>query len=239
VVLNNISFEIEPGHKVGIVGRTGSGKSTIMSAFFRLIELESGSITVDGINIASLGLHTLRKSIQSIPQDPVLFSGTIRDNLDLQRDHSDDEIWSILAQIGFKEFVSCQSQQLDALVEENGDNLSVGQRQLLCLGRALLANPYIMIMDEATASLDEESDQMIQNCIKMFPNTVISIAHRLNTVIDFDRVLVLQNGVVVDYDIPHNLLSRPGVFSNMCDATGPRNSRLLRSIALKKYQSIQ
>jgi ABC-type multidrug transport system fused ATPase/permease subunit len=239
VVLNHLTFEIQAGHKVGIVGRTGSGKSTIMAALFRLVEIESGSIFIDGIDISQLELHSLRKSLQCIPQEPVLFTGTIRENLDLEGHYSDEQIWSVLAQIGFQEYVAKQSLQLDTLVEENGENFSVGQRQLLCLGRALLVKPYLLIMDEATASLDHETDQQIQKCIKEFPNTVISIAHRLNTIIDFDRVLVLSDGVVADYDIPHMLLSKDSLFATLCDATGPQNSRLLRSIALEKYQTMQ
>jgi ABC-type multidrug transport system fused ATPase/permease subunit len=177
--------------------------------------------------------------MQIIPQEPVLFTGTIRDNLDVESLYTDTDIWDVLELIGLKAYVTSLDDKLDSQVAENGDNLSVGQRQLICLGRAILLKPKILIMDEATASVDADADQLIQRSIKThFANTtVISIAHRLNTIAEFDRILVLQDGVRMEYDSPHALLSNPtSLFSNFADATGPSNSALLREIARSKYE---
>ncbi|KAJ3309209.1 hypothetical protein HDV04_006316 [Boothiomyces sp. JEL0838] len=236
-VLKDISFEIKAGEKVGIIGRTGSGKSSLMTALFRIVELSSGSIVIDGVDISSIGLDALRKSIQIIPQEPVLFTGTIRDNLDVEALYSDSEIWEILGLIGLRDYVSSLTEKLDSPVTENGENLSVGQRQLICLGRAILLKPRILIMDEATASVDAEADKLIQASLKShFANTtVLSIAHRLNTIADFDRVLVLEYGEKKEYDTPHALLSNPSsLFSQLAEATGATNAALLREIAKEK-----
>ncbi|KAJ3317330.1 hypothetical protein HDV06_001706 [Boothiomyces sp. JEL0866] len=237
-VLKNISFEIKAGEKVGIIGRTGSGKSSLMTALFRIVELSAGSISIDGVDIATIGLEALRKSIQIIPQEPVLFTGTIRDNLDVESLYQDDDIWRVLEMIGLKEYVTSLGEKLDSAVAENGENLSVGQRQLICLGRAILLKPRILIMDEATASVDAEADKLIQISIKTHfkDTTVLSIAHRLNTIADFDRVLVLENGEKKEYDAPHQLLSDPeSLFSQLADATGPTNAAALRQIAKEKF----
>ncbi|KAJ3322956.1 hypothetical protein HDV06_002615 [Boothiomyces sp. JEL0866] len=239
-VLKDITFDIKAGEKIGIIGRTGSGKSSLMTALFRIVELSSGSITIDGVNIASIGLDALRKSIQIIPQEPVLFTGTIRDNLDVESLYPDSEIWEILELIGLKEYVSSLTDKLDSPVTENGDNLSVGQRQLICLGRAILLKPRILIMDEATASVDAEADKLIQASLKSHfaSTTVLSIAHRLNTIADFDRVLVLEYGEKKEYDTPHALLSNPSsLFSQLAEATGATNAAALRKIALDKHKS--
>ncbi|KAJ3268641.1 Multidrug resistance-associated protein 4 [Terramyces sp. JEL0728] len=239
-VLKDITFEIKAGEKIGIIGRTGSGKSSLMTALFRIVELSSGSITIDGVDISNIGLDALRKSIQIIPQEPVLFTGTIRDNLDVESLYTDAEIWNILALIGLKDYVSSLTDKLESPVTENGENLSVGQRQLICLGRAILLKPRILIMDEATASVDAEADKLIQASLKShFANTtVLSIAHRLNTIADFDRVLVLEFGEKKEYDTPHNLLSYPeSLFSQLAEATGTANAAALRQTAYEKHIS--
>ena len=193
------------------------------------------------LDISSLGLATLRKAIQIIPQEPVLFTGTIRENLDIESTYSDQDVWNVLERIGMKEYVeSLGDQKLSSPVTENGENLSVGQRQLICLGRAILVKPRILIMDEATASVDGEADKLIQRSIKTYfaDTTVLSIAHRLNTIADFDRVLVLQEGEKIEFDTPHALLSRPtSLYSQLADATGSANATLLRQIALEKENS--
>ena len=183
----------------------------------------------------------MREAIQIIPQEPVLFTGTIRENLDMEGKYSDEAVWEVLDRIGMKEYVeSLGEENLSAPVTENGENLSVGQRQLICLGRAILMKPLILIMDEATASVDREADKLIQKSIKTYfsNTTVLSIAHRLNTIADFNRVLVLQDGVLVEFDSPHELLSRENsLFSQLAEATGAANALLLRQIASGLYDS--
>jgi ABC-type multidrug transport system fused ATPase/permease subunit len=171
-----------------------------------------------------------------------LFSGTIRDNLDVEGVYQDADIWEVLKQIGLFDYVASLELKLESAILENGENLSVGQRQLICLGRAVLAQPKILIMDEATASVDGEADKLIQESIKSFfqNTTVISIAHRLNTIADFDRVMVLDQGGLAEFATPFELLNDPNsLFSQLCDATGTANSALLRSIALQKYNSLK
>ncbi|KAJ3368154.1 hypothetical protein HDU91_000820 [Kappamyces sp. JEL0680] len=240
LILKKLGFSVNAGEKVGVIGRTGSGKSTLMTALFRIVDLKEGSIVIDGVDIARLGLDTVRKAIQIIPQEPVLFSGTIRENLDVESLYPDEDIWSVLERIGLKEYVSSLNEKLQAPVVENGENLSVGQRQLICLGRAILVKPKILIMDEATASVDGEADKLIQESIKTYfkDTTVLSIAHRLNTIADFDRVLVLQEGEKIEYDTPYALLSNPtSLFSTLADATGAANAALLRTIAAAKHRA--
>ncbi|EGF83523.1 hypothetical protein BATDEDRAFT_18633 [Batrachochytrium dendrobatidis JAM81] len=239
-VIKNLSLNIRPGEKIGVVGRTGSGKSTLMTTLFRIIEPSLGNIELDGIDISKLGLKTLRSRLQIIPQEPVLFTGTIRANLDVESKFEDASIWDVLERIGIKEYVTGLPEKLEAPVSENGENLSVGQRQLISLGRAILMQPIVLVMDEATASVDAEADKLIQQSIKThFAHaTVLSIAHRLNTIVDFDRVLVLQDGEMVEFDSPHILLGRSeSLFSQLADATGAANAQLLREIASKKAAS--
>nr|KAJ3420864.1 hypothetical protein HK105_005075 [Polyrhizophydium stewartii] len=237
-VIQDLSLDIQPGEKVGVVGRTGSGKSTLMTALFRIMEASKGSIAIDGVDIASLGLKTLRSRLQIIPQEPVLFKGTVRSNLDFAGKYTDDELWAVLGLVGLKDFVGTLDGKLDAAVEENGANLSMGQRQLMCLCKAILAKPKVLIMDEATASVDAEADRRIQESIEtqFAATTVLSIAHRLNTIAAFDRALVLDGGRIAEFDAPHVLLGRAGsVFGDMVDATGAVNAAVIRQIAAEHY----
>ncbi|OZJ01918.1 hypothetical protein BZG36_05007 [Bifiguratus adelaidae] len=233
-VLHGLNLDIAGGSKIGIVGRTGSGKSTIMIALFRLVEAAGGSINIDGLDISTIGLHDLRSRLAIIPQDPVLFHGTVRSNLDPFGVHEDQSLWDALGRANLKDYVASCEGGLDSEIAENGDNLSVGQRQLLCLSRAMLAQAKVVIMDEATASVDVKTDAILQKALrKDFKNcTLLTIAHRLNTIIDYDKVLVLDNGYVNEYASPHELLSSPdSTFSSMVDETGPANSELLRKLA--------
>jgi ABC-type multidrug transport system fused ATPase/permease subunit len=232
LVLKGVSFEIHNGEKIGVVGRTGSGKSSLMQTLFRMVEPAAGSIVIDGIDIRTLGLDDLRSRLGIIPQDPVLFSGTFRRNLDPFSKHSDSELWDALERASIKEKV-VESGGLEGAVLAGGENLSVGQRQLLCLARSMLAKPKILVMDEATANIDYDSDTVIQKSIREdFKNsTVLTIAHRLNTVMDYDRILVLSAGEIVEYDSPVNLVKKEdGVFRSMVLETGNGAEALLQSV---------
>jgi len=207
MALSGVSLRIKAREKVGIVGRTGSGKSSIFLAMLRLIEADSGSIFIDHENISNINLSTLRTRLAIIPQDPTLFSGTVRSNLDPANIYNDAKIWNALESVQMRETISKLPDGINSPVVENGDNFSVGQRQLLCLGRALLRNTKILIMDEATASVDMETDEIIQQTIQTkFKNiTVLTIAHRINTVLHSDRILVMAHGRVAEFDTPENL----------------------------------
>ncbi|TPX56689.1 hypothetical protein PhCBS80983_g04349 [Powellomyces hirtus] len=238
-VLNNLSLTIPAGSKIAIVGRTGSGKSTLMLALFRLLEASAGTIHIDGHDIAKLDLQLLRSRLQIIPQDPVLFSGSFRSNMDRYGLYPDDEIWRALDHAGMKDHVAALDKQLDAEVTEGGSNLSSGQRQLIVLAKAILSRSKILVMDEATAAVDRQADERIQRMITtLFRNTtVLCIAHRLNTIADFDRVLVLDGtGALAEYDTPHTLLNTPGsLFRDLVDATGPANAAIINDIARRHY----
>ncbi|XP_015783925.1 multidrug resistance-associated protein 1 [Tetranychus urticae] len=209
LVLKDIVCTIQPNEKVGIVGRTGAGKSSLTLALFRLIEPASGTITIDEEDITQLGLHDLRSRLTVIPQDPVLFSGSFRRNFDPFDMYTDREIWRALEQAHLKSFVDTLDSGLEHEIAEGGENLSVGQRQLVCLTRALLRKTKVLILDEATAAVDVETDELIQETIrKEFKNcTIVTIAHRLNTIMDYDKIIVMDKGQIIEYDSPKNLLA--------------------------------
>ncbi|XP_075422196.1 multidrug resistance-associated protein 1-like isoform X3 [Ascaphus truei] len=217
LALKNITASIQQGEKVGVVGRTGAGKSSLTLALFRILEPASGQICIDGIDISKLGLHELRSKITIIPQDPVLFSGSLRMNLDPFDNYSEEDIWTALELAHLKSFASSLPDRLDHICSEGGENLSVGQRQLVCLARALLRKTKILVLDEATAAVDLETDDLIQLTIrKEFEDcTVITIAHRLNTIMDYTRIIVFDRGEIVEFDTPSNLLENKGLFYSM------------------------
>ncbi|CAH1793465.1 unnamed protein product [Owenia fusiformis] len=223
LVLRGITFNVKPGEKVGIVGRTGAGKSSLTLALFRIIEAAGGSIIIDGKNVSHIGLHSLRSKLTIIPQEPVLFSGSLRMNLDPTDIRGDDEIWDALEHAHLKEFVVSLPDKLMHPCSEGGENLSVGQRQLVCLARALLRKTKILILDEATAAVDLETDDLIQNTIRteFKDSTIVTIAHRLNTIMDYDRILVLDAGKTKEYDSPTALLAdKSTVFYGMAKDAG-------------------
>ncbi|CAI6346527.1 unnamed protein product [Macrosiphum euphorbiae] len=223
LVLKGLDLLVEGGQKVGIVGRTGAGKSSLTLSLFRIVEAAEGSILIDGVDISKIGLHTLRKRLTIIPQDPVLFSGTLRMNLDPTNNNTDAQLWSALTLAHLKAYVVGLDGGLDHEMSEGGDNLSVGQRQLVCLARALLKKTKILVLDEATAAIDLETDDLIQTTIRTeFKDcTVLTIAHRLNTIMDSDKVIVLDNGFMIEYDSPANLLQdKSSVFYSMAKDAG-------------------
>ncbi|XP_035239758.1 multidrug resistance-associated protein 5 isoform X3 [Anguilla anguilla] len=209
LVLKKVSFTIRPKEKIGIVGRTGSGKSSLGVVLFRLVEPCGGSIKIDGINICDIGLADLRSKLSIIPQEPVLFSGTVRSNLDPFNQYAEELIWDVLERTHMKECVSQLPLKLESEVVENGENFSVGERQLLCVARALLRQCKILILDEATAAMDTETDSLIQETIRAaFEDcTTLTIAHRMQTVLNCDRIMVLAQGQVVEFDEPSRLLA--------------------------------
>ncbi|KAF9361144.1 hypothetical protein BGX26_005518 [Mortierella sp. AD094] len=234
LVLKNISFDVQSGLKVAVVGRTGAGKSSLIQALFLLNNLESGQIIIDGIDTQTIGTADLRSHVAIIPQDPVLFHGTFRYNLDPLGKYSEQELWDVLKTSDLKSYVQAQDGKLDAMVSVNGENLSVGQRQLVCLSRALLAKSKIVVLDEATASVDLATDALIQKAIRVdfAGSTVVTIAHRINTIIDYDRILVMHQGQIAEYDTPFNLLNNPiSAFSELVAETGDQNAAHLRSLA--------
>ncbi|XP_063772646.1 ATP-binding cassette sub-family C member 5 isoform X1 [Pseudophryne corroboree] len=209
LVLKKVSFTIKPKEKIGIVGRTGSGKSSLGMALFRLVELSGGCIKIDGIKISDIGLADLRSKLSIMPQDPVLFSGTVRSNLDPFNQYTEEQIWDSLERTHMKECITQLPLKLDTEVMENGENFSVGERQLLCIARALLRRCKILILDEATAAMDPETDLLIQETVReAFSDcTMLTIAHRLHTVLGSDRIMVLTQGQVMEFDTPSALLS--------------------------------
>ncbi|XP_049772356.1 ATP-binding cassette sub-family C member 4-like [Schistocerca cancellata] len=235
-VLRNLNFTIQAMHKVGIVGRTGAGKSSLISALFRLAPTE-GAIEIDGVDVNSLGLHDLRRHISIIPQEPVLFSENLRFNLDPFSEFDDEKLWDALEEVELKSSI----QTLDFQVTEGGSNFSVGQRQLLCLARAILRNNRILVLDEATANVDPGTDALIQATIrrKFKDCTVLTIAHRLNTIMDSDKVLVMDAGTVMEYDHPHILLKNPnGFLSKLVEETGQAMAEQLRNVAKQSYEEL-
>ncbi|KAI1315767.1 hypothetical protein EDD11_000370 [Mortierella claussenii] len=259
-VLKHISLDFKAGEKIGIVGRTGAGKSSLIGALFRLVETMTGDpphrggISIDGIDISRIGMHDLRERMAIIPQEPFLFRGTLRFNLDPTSQHQDADIWAALEAAELKRMVEGLAGGLDAVVDDNGKNFSIGERQLLSLARAVLRRSKIIVMDEATANVDLQSDRMIQKAIhSQFQGaTVFTIAHRLNTVIgDYDRILVLDQGEVMEFDEPWTLLNksvgevRPGDASGaaaggwlrrMVADTGAENEATLRQVAKEQWE---
>ncbi|KAF7099491.1 hypothetical protein CFC21_101118 [Triticum aestivum] len=218
LVLHGITCRFEGGDKIGIAGRTGSGKTTLIGALFRLVEPAEGKIIIDSVDISTIGLHDLRSHLGIIPQDPTLFQGTVRYNLDPLGQFSDQQIWEVLDKCQLLEAVQEKEQGLDSLVVEDGSNWSMGQRQLFCLGRALLRRCRILVLDEATASIDNATDAVLQKTIRTeFKHcTVITVAHRIPTVVDCDMVLAMSDGRVVEYDKPTKLMETEGsLFRNL------------------------
>ena len=272
-VLRKITFKIKPLEKVGIVGRTGAGKSSLALALFRGLEAETGKILIDAVDIGLIGLQDLRESITIVPQDPTLFTGTIRSNLDPFELFTDEDIFTALRRVqligaplsttnpstpitrsrpatpgkltaesptGSSTPITNKNIFLDlsSTVTESGNNLSQGQRQLLCLARALLKNPKVLMMDEATASIDYNTDSKIQETIRELNSTIITIAHRLQTIVDYDKVLVLDKGSVVEYGHPHELLKKEGknaIFKGMCEMSGDLEA--LQKAAKKAFEA--
>ena len=229
LVLRGLTMHVKPGERIGIVGRTGAGKSSIMSTLFRLVELSGGSVTIDGVDISKIGLNDLRSKLAIIPQDPTLFRGTVRSNLDPFEQKTDLELWSALRQA---DLVSQDAQMddkgqrihLDSVVEEEGLNFSLGQRQLMALARALVRGSQIIVCDEATSSVDMETDQKIQKTIAegFKGKTLLCIAHRLKTIISYDRICVMDQGNIAELDTPLRLYDSGGIFRGMCDRSGIR-----------------
>ncbi|KAJ2885522.1 ATP-binding cassette glutathione S-conjugate transporter ycf1 [Coemansia aciculifera] len=259
-MLNGLSFVIRSKERVGIVGRTGAGKSSLTNALMRLVEADSGSIVIDGTDISTIGLYDLRSRIGIIPQDPSLFEGTIRDNLDPTRQYTDDEVWAAINTCQIASLLDTPTGKytekpvtaddddddddneskgrwiegtgLDKWIKYNGSNFSVGQRQLVSLCRALLWRRRILVLDEATANVDSETDRIMQSVIRQeFKDcTVLTIAHRLNTIMDSDRVLVMDQGKVAEFDTPANLLSKDSHFLKLVESMNLRSKNSLYNL---------
>lgn len=234
LVLKGLNMHVAAGERIGVVGRTGAGKSSIMSTLFRLVELSGGTITIDGVDISKIGLHDLRSKLAIIPQDPTLFKGTVRSNLDPFNEHSDLELWGALRQADLVSNDASMDDKsgrihLDSVVEEEGLNFSLGQRQLMALARALVRGSQIIVCDEATSSVDFETDQKIQKTIVdgFKGKTLLCIAHRLKTIIGYDRICVMDAGQIAELDTPMRLYDAGGIFRSMCDRSGIRRDDFL------------
>ncbi|EZA47172.1 putative multidrug resistance-associated protein [Ooceraea biroi] len=233
-VLRNISFNVMPKEKIGIVGRTGAGKSSLINALFRLACVE-GEIYIDKVSTDAIALHDFRSKISIIPQEPFLFTGSLRQNLDPFDQYSDAVLWQALQDVELKETISEMAAGLNTKVSDEGSNFSVGQRQLLCLARAIIRNNRIMVLDEATANIDPYTDSLIQKTVrtKFLNCTVFTIAHRLNTIMDNDRIIVMNAGCLVEFDHPYVLLQLKGWFYSMVQQTGVSMAKNLVDIATK------
>jgi ATP-binding cassette subfamily C (CFTR/MRP) protein 1 len=224
-VLNGISLKIKERERVGIVGRTGCGKSSFLSALMRLVEIQEGHFRIDGLDLKTIGLHTLRSKVAIIPQDPAILTGTVRFNLDPFGRTSGEELWTVLEKAQLKLRVE-KAGGLDSAVAEGGGNYSVGELQLLCMARALLRRKDfngggLLLLDEATSALDADTDEVIQRIIREdFTCTTITIAHRIQTLLDYDRVVVLAAGKVVEFDTPKALLAMPSEFQALAREGG-------------------
>ena len=212
LILKNITFEIKPGQKIGVVGRTGSGKSTLLLCLMRILEADKGKILIDDIDISKIDLQILRKSLTIIPQEPILLEGNLRDNIDPTKTFNDFEILKLLKEVGLNDFM--KDKTLDYKIEENGNNISVGEKQLLCIARALLKKTKIILMDEATANIDSRTEDTLKKNIheNIEESTVITIAHRIKTIINYDKILVLKEGKIEEFDSPQNLIEKKGLF---------------------------
>jgi len=212
-VLNGISFEVKGGTSLGVVGRTGAGKSSLLQAIFRMCPLDAGTIRIDGEDIAHVGLHTLRRRLAIIPQDPVGFTGTLRFNLDPFDEHSDEAVRAELEKVQLMNFVLSKEEGLDYHLTAGGENLSVGQRQLVCAARAFLRKSKILILDEATASVDYKTDEIIQGVLQhevmTQKLTTMTIAHRINTILNADNVLVMERGKLAEFGPTQQLAADP------------------------------
>lgn len=230
--LDGLTFSVKSGQRCGVVGRTGAGKSTLAAALFRLVEIESGTITLDGVDISSISLADVRgrkNGMAIIPQEPVLLPGTLRQCLDPFGDFQDEVVAEALQSV----FGGGQSSDLNAIVEEGGRNFSVGERQLICLARAMLAQPKLLFLDEATASVDGETDAHIQSMLRMRfqGTTLLTIAHRLNTIMDYDVILVVDKGKCAEFGPPAALLSNSnGLFYQLVESTGMESAAALHSM---------
>lgn len=238
LALNNLSFTIPPGKSCGVVGRTGAGKSSLTVALFRLVEIESGSIILDGQNLADIGLSDVRgrpNGLSIIPQDPFLTGSTLREVIDPFGYAAEADILEALKAVRIANETDSEA-ILDQPVEEGGSNYSVGERQLLNLARALLSRPRVLVLDEATASVDGETDAFIQKMLRtrFKDTTLLTIAHRLHTIMDYDLVLVMDAGRAVEFGSPRKLLEREGIFAELVDATGPEGSKALRAMVLNE-----
>jgi len=248
--LKGLTFRVDRNERVGVVGRTGAGKSSLTLALFRFLEARSGTIYIDGLDISKINLHDLRSRLAIIPQDPVLFSGTIRSNLDPFEHHTDAELRDCLERVHLLTDSADASgavtprgeanetsptptlnikntnifNNLDSAISEGGLNLSQGQRQLLCLARAIVSRPRVMVLDEATSAVDMHTDSLIQRSIReeFTDSTLIVIAHRLSTIADFDRILVLSDGHVAEFGTPKELWEQGGIFRGMCEESGEK-----------------
>jgi ATP-binding cassette subfamily C (CFTR/MRP) protein 1 len=232
LVLKDLTLNVKAGEKIGLCGRTGSGKSSLMILLFRISEIEDdgGKILVDGVNIREIGTAALRLNLSIIPQDPVMFSNTVRYNLDPFVEAKEEELWAVLKKVRMDEVIAGLQNGLNSEVAEGGENFSQGQRQLLCIARSLLRKPKILVMDEATASIDNETDAAIQEMIRenFKDATVLTIAHRLNTIMDSDRVLVMDDGRIAELDTPQNLLAKKdGIFKAMVDKSNASHNDII------------
>ncbi|KAL9119448.1 MAG: hypothetical protein Q9187_004001 [Circinaria calcarea] len=250
-ILRELSFAIKPLEKIGIVGRTGAGKSSIVLTLLRGLEVENGQIRIDGVDTKNIGLRALRQRLATVPQDPILFAGTLRFNLDPCDEHTDEEVLRALDNVGLLESysgglarapsrsgskhskpqdstaITNKFADLSFVLAESGSNISQGQRQLICIARAILKASSILILDEATASIDHTTDLKIQGCIRKMGSTVITVAHRLRTVVEHDRIIVLDRGKVMEFDHPWKLLQREGgMFKSMCEAAMDKDDLL-------------
>jgi ABC-type multidrug transport system fused ATPase/permease subunit len=223
-VLRGATFHIGGGEKIGVCGRTGSGKSTLLQCLFRMVELRGGLITIDGVDISTVPLPILRSRLAIIPQDPIFFTGTLRYNIDPNDEFTDAELRKALDMCALGSFVGEHSAGIHRPLEGGGSNMSAGQRQLACMARALLKRSQVLVLDEATANLDMETDELIQRTTLrgagLASATVLTIAHRLNTIMESDRVLVMDAGRVAEMAPPTELRDTPGsIFGRLCDAS--------------------